>query len=572
MAKKKTSILSGLLDLVNLSQEEVLTQRLVTGGESLTSLASSMYKSWFSMLSATPFQDRRVKYRDADSMDTYADICTALDLYATEATQPSQETGMIVDVSSPDAKVEEELQELFSRIRIESLAWGLTRAIAKYGDYFAYLIFDKDGGISDWQFCHPIKVNRVHDPLEAHKLIGYQYSSETTGYDTNYPVSEMPLTGAFERDNFDPWEWVHFSIQGSNLNSPYGQSLIEGARHTWKQLEMMETALAIYRLHRAGTQRVYYVDVGTAAADEAKQIVESWRRALKSRNYLQVESREGDMGEDQHQTSAFAEYLSKYNPLSLIDDIFWPVREGTTLNRVENLNSDVDVRAVADVDHFKQKLRVALGVPKAYLDGEIQGWNASKALAQQDMQFAKRVERVQTAVRDGLDRLCRIHLASSGMGEKAAEVEFEIVLQPASNLLEIQRLEVLTQRQNIANVMMNLTKTFGFDENLWSDYVLLHVMGFSKSFIRKYKKRIPIVQLPPPPKPVELGDPMDSVGLEAFTSTSTGAKSTATPTDIGLEEDYQIQRARARVRELRRSRGLPLPNSPGGFLVEDDEN
>lgn len=576
MAKKKNnSILQGLLDLANLSQGETVTQRMVTSGESLPSLASSVYKSWFSMLAASPFQDRRIQSRDYDSMDTYSDVCTALDLYATEATQPSQETGRIADVQSGDKEVEEELQSLFERLNIEALMWGLARAIAKYGDYFGYVIFDGENGVSDWQFCHPIKVNRVHDPENPHQLIGFQYSSETTGADTNYPVNELPLSESFRRQIFDPWEFVHFAIRGSNLNSPYGQSMLEGARHTWKQLEMMETALAIYRLHRAGTQRVYYVDVGTAAADEAKSIVEGWRRSLKGRNYLQVESRENSFGEEQNQTSGFAEYLSKYNPMSLLDDIFWPVREGTQVNRVDNLNSDVDVRAIADVDHFKMKLRAALGVPKAYLDGDISGWNANKALAQQDIQFAKRIERVQKAIRVGLDHLCRVHLAAIGYGESAAEVDFEIILQSASNLLEIQRLEVITQRQNIANTMMNLTRLFGFDEDLWSNYVLERVMGYSKSFIRKYKKKIPQVPVIPPPKPTQI-PPADnkSVGLGVFSGGANGTGSADTgssPSDEGLEE-MKLQRFRDRIRELRQSGAPSSSLAPDGFLLDDTED
>ena len=56
---------------------------------------------------------------------------------------------------------------------------------------------------------------------------------------------------------------VHLSLsEGLDNNYPFGNSLLEGIFKVYKQKELLEDAIIIYRVQRAPERRVFYVDVG----------------------------------------------------------------------------------------------------------------------------------------------------------------------------------------------------------------------------------------------------------------------------------------------------------------------
>lgn len=517
-----------------------------------THSGTSQLQSFWGYLQTYPDQDRVLRYRDYDAMNAYADISKALEIYASESTQRSPETDRVVSVGSKYKDVEETLYDFLDNVmNIEVMIFGLARNLAQYGDYFAYLNIEGNKGITDVQWFHPVTVSVELDP-ETLDFSGWRCNVAARGYFSSEFAQMIPPKGSLGREIFDPYEFIHFKTPGADLNSPYGRSMLEAGRFAWKSLEMLETALAIYRLHRAGTQRIYYIDVGTQTPGEARETVESWKRSLKTKHYLQVDQQNNILGEKAHNTT-FSEMLSKYNPMDLLDDIFWPVKQDSK-SSVQNVSNDVDVRAVADVDHFKAKLRAALGIPKAYLDGEINGWNASQALAQQDIQFAKSIDRLQRSVLHGLEQLCRVHLYLLGYDE---DVPFEITIPLGSDLLQLQRLQVLDQKYKIANGMIGMSTAFGLAPKKWSRWLLRNVMGFSQSFVQRYQTEEPQPTL------------MLAKGAE-------GAEETGPAAAVGMDDaeakQSKVKKAVAEnLAKLRKSPTQPV-FVEHGFLITDDED
>ena len=79
---------------------------------------------------------------------------------------------------------------------------------------------------------------------------------------------------------------VHPSLsEGLDNNAPFGNSLLEGIFKVYKQKELLEDAIIIYRTQRAPERRVFYVDVGnmpllaTAVPERVKR--KSQRRISK---------------------------------------------------------------------------------------------------------------------------------------------------------------------------------------------------------------------------------------------------------------------------------------------------
>jgi len=68
---------------------------------------------------------------------------------------------------------------------------------------------------------------------------------------------------------------VHLSMSdGLDNMFPFGQSILEQVFKVYKQKELLEDAIIIYRVQRAPERRVFYIDVGNMPTHLAMQFVE----------------------------------------------------------------------------------------------------------------------------------------------------------------------------------------------------------------------------------------------------------------------------------------------------------
>lgn len=546
-------------------------------------------------------EDRKARYYDYDSMDSFADISVALDVYAEEATQRSfEEKEKTVWVTSDDEEIVAVCNRLFEDLDMENLMFGIARHLAKYGDLFVFPIIDlededrrvieldsdtpsedmedEEGGSKENPFqkggddetgdgeddeeseeaeddvsrdddsekedddeedseesdsddeddedddkkesinedflykevkknqkfrmvklifVHPTNMEVVSDPNTG-KVIGYNCDSlevETT-ITNRYQEKPPPRSMTDKEDiGFTLWDFVHFKVVGQSINSDYGSSMIEAARRDWQTLSMLETAMALFRINRAGAKVVYYIDVGSATPSEALSIVNNWVKLSRGQRYLEIED---PANASRRSVGSLTEYMQKWEPFGMNRDIYWPVSENSE-SKIETFNFSPDVNAIEDVEYFKGKVRGALGIPKPYFDQDISGWNANKSLAQQDIRFSKKVERLQRAIIEGVQTLCAINLFYNGF----EEFSFSVKMEPPSALELLQRIEILQSKVGISSELMGVASTFGFNPETWGDYVLKNVLELSSDEIRKFKKGAP-APLPPIMDPTDV--------------------------------------------------------------------
>ncbi len=350
--------------------------------------------------------------------------------------------------------------------------------------------------IRDFWIVHPSTVSISTNPKNG-KIIGFNSTSigmETLIGDEAGRIPPQSMTDKDE-EGFSPWDFVHFKIIGSDLTSKYGTSMVESVRRSWRTLQMLEVSVALWRLNRAGSRLLYKIDVGQSSPDEAQEIVNNWIKTIRGEVFLNVTDPSSENGRN---TGDLAEYLDRYKPFSQFHDIYWPVAEGSD-SSVDVLTMNADLAHVEDIEHFKNKVRTALGIPKAYFDQDISGWNANKALAQQDIRFSKKIERLQRTLIKGIETLCSVFLLYKGKNE----FSFTINMEPPSSLSQLQRLEVLQQKVSVAIELVGAADTFGFDRDLWSVWVLKNIVGMSEDDIKKFKTK---PAEPEPLSPDNIGD------------------------------------------------------------------
>lgn len=204
----------------------------------------------------------------------------------------------------------------------------------KYGDLFLLNELDPDRGIVR---VVPLPVNEIE---------------REEGYDPQDPTLYRFRWVTLGNRELDCWQVTHMRLLGNDQFLPYGMSVIESARRIWRQLILMEDAMLTYRIVRAPERRVFYIDVGNTPPEEVPLLVEDAKRNIRSAPVVDRTTGRADL---------------RYNPVSIEEDFWIPVRGTETGTKIETLQGGQNAAAVEDVQYIQRKLFAAIKIPKAYL-------------------------------------------------------------------------------------------------------------------------------------------------------------------------------------------------------------
>lgn len=372
---------------------------------------SSVYSS---AMSAYGTYDRLARYSDFSEMDYYPEINSALDIYSEEVASPGAD-GQILSVYSENKDVERLLNELFFdtlNVNFNLTAW--VRNLCKYGDFCLFNDVHPGNGILN---VIPIPVNEIereenYDPKDP---MAVRYRWVTQG---NTPLEN--------------WQVTHFRLLGNDAFLPYGSSVLEGARRVWRQLVLAEDAMLVYRVVRSPDRRVFYIDVGNVPPEEVPMYMEQAQAALKKSQVVDKNTGRVDM---------------RYNPMSVDEDYFIPVRGGESGTKIDTLSGGTNAAAIEDVQYIQKKLFAALKIPKAYL-GYDESIGSKATLSQEDIRFSRTIARIQRTVIAELNKLAIIHLYSNGF-EGEDLLDFTLQLPNPSTIAQQQKLELYGTRFDI---------------------------------------------------------------------------------------------------------------------------
>ena len=369
---------------------------------------------------------RNERYIDFDQMEFEPIIASSLDIYADEMTYHNELSQMLA-IECSNQEIKSTLEELYYNVlNIDFNLYGWCRTMCKYGDYFLYVDLDDKLGVKSFIPLPPQEVERLEgeDPTNPN-YVQYQWNS-------------AGLT-------FENWQVAHFRILGNDKHAPYGTSILEPARRIWRQLHLIEDAMMSYRITRSPERRVFYVDVGAIAPQDVEQYMQKVVTTMKRNQIIDQTTGRVDL---------------RYNPLSVDEDYFVPVRGGDN-TRIDTLPGGTYTGDIDDVKYLRDKLFSALKVPQSYLSrGD--GADEDKAtLAQKDIRFARTIQRLQRSVVAELEKVGIIHLYTLGYrGEDLTK--FSLKLSNPSQIASMQELEHLRAKFEIAD-----SATEGYFSKAW---------------------------------------------------------------------------------------------------------
>ena len=368
-----------------------------------------------STLSAYGQYDRMSRYSDFSEMESTPEIASALDIYS-EETVSSDEKGQVLHVYSENRKIQELLETLFyDTLNVEFNLVMWVRNLCKYGDFFLFNDVSPEYGVIN---AYPIPISEIE---------------REEGFDPEDPSAVRFRWITQGNQVLENWQITHFRMLGNDAFLPYGSSVLESSRRIWRQLILIEDAMLVYRVIRAPERRVFYIDVGNVPPEDVANYLEAAQTSLKRNQVIDKTNGNVDL---------------RYNPLSVDEDYFLPVRGGESGTRIETLAGGQNTAAIEDVEYIQKKLFAALKIPRAYLgyDEEV----GSKAtLAQEDIRFSRSILRIQKVVLSELNKLAMIHLFSHGY-EGEDLIDFELHLSNPSSIAQQQKLELIRTKFEIA--------------------------------------------------------------------------------------------------------------------------
>jgi hypothetical protein len=360
--------------------------------------------------------NRLARYSDYNEMESMAEIGSALDIYADETCSKS-EYGEILKVDSPNINIKKALNTLFYDVlNIEFNAWNWVRNLCKYGDQFLLVDHHPDYGVLN---ILPMPVNEVEreEGFDPDNPLAYRYRWITQG-----------------NRILENWQVIHFRLLANDNFLPYGSAVLEPARRVWRQLILMEDAVMVYRIVRSPERRVFYIDVGNVAPQDIPGYMEKVQTQLKRNQIVDNSTGRVDL---------------RYNPMSTDEDYWVPTR-GEFSSRIETLPGGQFTGDIDDLVYIQNKLFAALKIPKSYLGYE-QDINSKSTLSQEDVRFARTIQRIQRVFISELNKIAIIHLYS--MGFKGDDlVNFEISMANPSTISEMQKLELWRLRFEVASL------------------------------------------------------------------------------------------------------------------------
>jgi hypothetical protein len=337
--------------------------------------------------------NRVERYMQYDTMDMDSEVNAALDILTEFCTQKDKENSTPFHTffkGSPTATevklLKDALQKWTKQQQFETKIFRIFRNTMKYGDCF----FVRDPETKKWLYVDAAKVSKII-VNESEGKIPEQYvirdinfnfkemvavtphgttntapsgtSSYTSGGSQGRGMvgsaSQPPGTRFSNQQNevvIDAKNVVHISLsEGLDNNYPFGNSILESVFKVYKQKELLEDAIIIYRIQRAPERRIFYVDVGNMPAHMAMSFVERVKNEIQQRRIPSS-------------TGGGANVIdASYNPLSVNEDYFFPQTAEGRGSKVETLPGGTNLGEITDLRYFTNKLFRALRIPSSYL-------------------------------------------------------------------------------------------------------------------------------------------------------------------------------------------------------------
>ena len=409
------------------------------------------YKNYASRLPEvyTGHPNRIERYNQYEAMDVDAEINACLDIIAEFCTQTNEHNKTPFNLEYTDTPTPHEVELLKTQLQqwcklneFDTRAFKIFRNTLKYGDQafvrdpenfklywvdmtkvIKVIVNESEGKKPEQYIIKDLNINlenltvaqKSNSDFAANPIAGGGSGSGGVGGGAGaYTVPNTPTSGSrftlgLTESAIDAKHVMHLSLtEGLDRFWPFGQSILENVFKVYKQKELLEDAVLIYRVQRAPERRIFKIDVGNMPSHMAMAFVERIKNEIHQRRIPSVSGGQSVMD-------------ATYNPMSMNEDYFFPVTADGRGSTVDTLPGGQNLGEIDDLRYFNNRLARGLRIPSSYLptgpednptpmnDGRV-----GTAMIQ-EFRFNQYCERLQKYISQKLDEEFKLFLRWRGL-------------------------------------------------------------------------------------------------------------------------------------------------------------
>ena len=434
---------------------------------------------------------RNEMYNIYDTMCEDGQISAVIKTYAEDATQRNAE-GNIVWATSNDSNIAYLINYYIDSLNIDKNIYKWAYSLCKYGDLYIRLYRESEYddaifGKKNRNLTEDVKikafkkndkyahyVEMVTNPAEMFELTKF---GKTVGFikspvdgvivRSQNNIDFMNYAYKFKRNDitiYPPTEFVHAAIEDNvsryeesvNIflndsdydsdNNAYsytvkrGQSLLSNVYKTWRELQLLEASVLLNRVTKSSIVRLINVEVGDMPKENVAKTLMGIKQMIEQKAAI-------------NKGSGMSEYT---NPGPIENNVYVPTHDGVGAISTTQIGGDVDVKSLADLEWYLNKLYGSLQVPKNFFsqNDDAAGFNGGQSLTIISSRYAKTVKHVQNILTQLLKDIFNLILLDKGLDSYINN--FEVHIQPPVTQEDIDRMENQSTKVQLSRDIMDM--------------------------------------------------------------------------------------------------------------------
>lgn len=336
------------------------------------------------------------KYRE---MAQHPEVISAVDDVVNESIVTTEDVIVTLDLEKVEGysdsfkdKIHKEFDEVLHLLNFNATnAYEVFKRWYVDGRLYFHVIIDENKpkeGIKELRYIDPRKIRKVREIQQIQKD-GYilkktkdeYFMYNDRGFVKNVGSSFAPDTGQAAGLKITYDAVLHATSGVLDENNQMVLSHLHQAIKPLNQLRTLEDATVIYRISRAPERRIFYIDVGNLPKVKAEQYLRD--TMARHKNRLVYDASSGEVRDDR-----------KFQ--TMIEDYWFPRRDGGRGTEVETLPAGQNLGELADVEYFQKKLYKSLNVPVSRLEPEMgMALGRASEISRDEIKFSKFIDRVR---------------------------------------------------------------------------------------------------------------------------------------------------------------------------------
>ena len=434
-------------------------------------------------------ENRNQMYNVFDMMCEDGSISAVVETYAEDATERN-DNGNIVWVEAADSNIAQCVEYFLDTLNVNKNIYKWAYSLCKYGDLYLRLYrqseYEDDLFSKKKELNEDIKIksysktdNYAHymemvaNPAEMFELtkygktVGYVQAPVNNTITKNDNITFNTFTYKFKHGDvtlYPATEFVHASLE-DNINreeeivsifmtdndydkeeNAYtykvrkGQSLLANVYKIWRELNLLENSVLLNRITKSSIIRLINVEVGDMPKENVQKTLMGIKQMVEQKSAI-------------NKGNSMSEYT---NPGPIENNVYVPTHEGVGTISTSQIGGDVDVKSLADLDYYMNKLYGQLRVPKQYFSqtDDSTGFNGGSSLTIISSRYAKMIKRIQNTLIQAITDAVNLMLLDKELDGYVNE--FTIHMLAPTTQEEIDRRDNLSSKVQLTSDIMNM--------------------------------------------------------------------------------------------------------------------